>query len=114
MKLRAGPNDLLAYQTLFVSRLCTIYSNVEAGAAMFIDGLVYQPFVFGTSTDGVEWISDPVRLRHLTESMDEMPYRYYEHNTAIIVKPDGIEYWGCFAVIDDGAKMLDDLFKQGY
>ncbi len=113
--------NLKQYSNLFIQMLGSLYRNLNAQDAVFIDGLIAQAFYFGSRPD-VKWLGDGTQkaLRELIydESRDALVtvrvVRYYEGNVILIVKPDRLRYWIRSTAIRDADDTLADLRKEGW
>ncbi len=100
--------------------LGSVYTNLRVSESGFLDGLAFQAFCFGETTD-LAWPAD------WSKQLQEIIYkdhgdalrtvrilRFYERNTIILVKPDRLRYWIPSTAIRDADETLVDLQRQGY
>jgi hypothetical protein len=100
--------------------LGSVYTNLRVSESGFLDGLAFQAFCFGETTD-LTWPAD------WSKQLQEIIYqdhgdalrtvrilRFYERNTIILVKPDRLRYWIPSTAIRDADETLVDLQRQGY
>lgn len=121
LKKAAESSDLQEYSSLYVRMLGSLYRNLKAHEPVFLNGLIAQPFYFGTRPD-VSWLgSDYEKSLHRLiydnsrESLQIVRVvRYYEGNVILIVKPDRLRYWIRSTAIRDADDTLIDLRKQGW
>jgi len=118
----ADTQDLHNYAEMFVRLLGSIYGNLRASKPLFLDGLVCQPFYFGSQPD-FDWV-DKERsedLKSLIYNQDKngglrtvRVLRLYTRNMLILIKPDRLRYWITSVAIRDADETLFDLRGQGY
>ena len=122
LKTAAGIDDLLEYSGIFVRMLGSIYNNLKAVAPVFLDGLICQPFYFGTRPN-LSWVEEQKKdeLKNLIYDDETHEYlrttrvlRFYSGNVLLIVKPDRLRYWIGSTAIRDADETLVDLHRQGY
>ncbi len=121
LKKGAKPNDLQEYSSLYVRMLGSLYRNLNAHEPIFLNGIIAQPFYFGTRPD-VSWLgADREESLHrliYDESRESLRtirvVRYYEGNVILIVKPDRLRYWIRSTAIRDADDTLVDLREQGW
>jgi hypothetical protein len=117
----AEMEHLREYSRLFRHLLGSVYDNLKADEAVFLDGLICQPFYFG------ERPSAPWLTGGSTDALRELVYhqnhehlrtvrvlRFYVENALLIVKPDRLRYWIRSTAIRDADETLVDLRQQGY
>jgi type I restriction-modification system DNA methylase subunit len=118
----ATENDTQSYAKLFVKMLGTIYDNLKASKAIFLDGLICQPFYFGDrpnlscieqqDTEGLKKLIFEERNHSYLRNIRIL--RYYDKNVLLIIKPDRLRYWIRSTAIRDADETLVDLYKQGF
>lgn len=121
LRMSATRNTLEEYSQLYVRLLGTVCRNLAAHPAIFLDGLVAQPFYIGGPAD-VSWLG-----RNCEQSLRQLIYdqsraslltvrvvRYYEGNVILIVKPERLRYWIPSTAIRDADDTLIDLRRQGW
>jgi N-6 DNA Methylase len=121
LKKSAKLNDLMAYSSLYVRMLGSLYRDLQAHEPIFLNGLIAQPFYFGPRPD-VSWLGqgceDFLHQLIYDESRESLRtvrvVRYYEGNVVLIVKPDRLRYWICSTAIRDADDTLVDLRQQGW
>ncbi|MBI3821563.1 MAG: N-6 DNA methylase [Planctomycetes bacterium] len=117
----AGTNELHEFSSLYVRMLGSLYRNLNAHEPIFLNGLIAQPFYFGTRPD-VSWLGrdceESLRRLIYDESRESLRtvrvVRYYEGNVILIVKPDRLRYWIRSTAIRDADDTLIDLREQGW
>jgi len=109
-----------SYANTFVRLLGSVYSNLRADRCGVADGMAYQAFTFGKTSE-LDWPSDwSDHLRKLLFKHDSAALRthrivrFYEGNTLIIVKPDRMRDWIPSTAIRDADETLVDLQEQGF
>lgn len=109
-----------AYSDTFVRLLGSVYSNLRKGRSDVADGIAYQSFIFGKSSD-LDWPDDwAAHLKKLIIKKSGAAFRtnriirFYEANTLIIVKPDRMRNWIRSTAIRDADETLVDLQEQGF
>lgn len=109
-----------AYSDTFVRLLGSVYSNLRTGHSGVADGIAYQSFIFGKSSE-LEWPDDwAAHLKKLIIKKSGAAFRtnriirFYEANTFIIVKPDRMRNWIPSTAIRDADETLVDLQEQGF
>lgn len=109
-----------SYATTFVRLLGSVYSNLRADRSGIADGMAYQAFTFGKTSE-LDWPGDwSDHLRKLLFKYDSAALRthrivrFYEGNTLIIVKPDRMRDWIPSTAIRDADETLVDLQEQGF
>ena len=118
---RPATNEVLqTYANLFVELLGTVYPNLRPAKLGTLDGLAYQAFCFGKTSE-LDWPADwsePLRkviyFRHGAALRTVRVLRFYEANTIVIVKPDRLRYWIRSTAIRDADETLVDLQRQGF
>lgn len=112
--------DFKTYANTFVRLMGSVYSNLKAGKNGFADGMAYQAFTFGKTSD-LDWPGDwSEHLKELIFKHDSTALRtqrigrFYEGNTLIIVKPDRLRNWIPSTAIRDADETLVDLQQQGF
>ena len=121
LKQKAKLKEIEAYSTLLVRMLGSIYSNLKAGEPVFLNGLIAQPFFFGTKPE-VSWLgkgSEEALQRLVYDNSRESlrlvrVVRFYDENVILIVKPDRLRYWIQSTAIRDADDTLADLRQQGW
>ena len=121
LKKAARSSDLQEYSSLYVRMLGSLYRNLKAHEPVLLNGLIAQPFYFGTRPD-VSWLGSGCE-----ESLHRLIYdesreslrsvrvvRYKEGNVILIVKPDRLRYWIRSTAIRDADDTLIDLGEQGW
>jgi methylase of polypeptide subunit release factors len=112
---------VLDYGALLRRMLASVYQNLVVGAPIFLDGLICQPFYFGTPPD-----DDIVKQKH-GETLRSLIYdkhheslrtvrmlRIYVDNVMLVVKPDRLRFWIGSAAIRDADETIMSLRDQGY
>ena len=120
LRERVSTDSLQRYANAFIKMLGTVYSNLRESRSGVLNGLAFQAFCFGESSQ-IEW-SDRWR-----QALEEVVYqnrggalrtvrvlRFYEQNTMILVKLDRLRYWIPSTAIEMLTETLADLQKQGY
>ncbi|NQU06259.1 MAG: N-6 DNA methylase [Calditrichaeota bacterium] len=122
LKKAATPYDTQKYAELFVKMLGTIYDNLQASDAIFLKGLICQPFYFGERPN-LSWVEqqDTKKLKKLIYKEENHGFlrnirilRYYDKNVLLLIKPDRLRYWIRSTAIRDADEALIDLNKQGF
>jgi hypothetical protein len=122
LRNRANANDLQSYADFYRRMLGTVYTNLKAGEAIPLNGLICQPFYFGARPT-VAWLEDAECQAHLEglvyaqhqESLRTVRMvRFYDENVVFIVKPDRLRYWIRSTAIRDADETLVDLRQQGW
>ncbi len=114
--------DLNEYSTMFIRLLGSVYESLKASSPLFFNGLICQPFYFGSSPD-IPWLQEksPEELKGLI--YDEQKHKrlrtarilcFYSKNVILIIKPDRLRYWIKSSAIRDADETLVDLRIQGY
>ena len=119
LNLGANTDHVLAYASLYLRMLGSLYGNLKAADHVRLNGLIAQPFYFGQSPD-VSWLGDDCEdalNRLVYEKTSETPrtvrvVRYREGNVILIVKPDRLRYWIRSTAIRDADDTLIDLREQ--
>ncbi len=130
--VRLGQNSVLlqqsataetvqAYTKLFCQMLGSVYDTLQAGAPVFLDGLICQPFYFG------EKPKDDVVVRSQGEALRSLIYHkhheslrtvrllhFYVDNIMLVVKPDRLRFWIPSTAIRDADETVISLQEQGY
>ncbi|MGD9661220.1 MAG: class I SAM-dependent DNA methyltransferase [Porticoccaceae bacterium] len=108
------------YSNTFVRLLGSIYSNLHAERNGTADGVAYQAFTFGKTSE-LDWPDDwSEHLRTLLFKHDAAAFRtnrivrFYEGNTLIIIKPDRLRHWIPSTAIRDADETLVELQQQGF
>jgi len=121
LKRDAGLEDLQRYAGLFCRLLGSVYENLRADEAVFLDGLICQPFYFGKrpksawlTEDSREALHDLIYHQHYESLRTVRVLRFYSENVLLIVKPDRLRYWIRSTAIRDADEALVDLREQGY
>jgi hypothetical protein len=117
----ATEKTLQGYRTLFCKLLRSVYQNLQAGAPVFLDGLICQPFYFG------ERPTDDVVARGQGKALHSLIYhkhheslrtvrllRFYVDNVMLIVKPERLRFWIPSTAIRDADETIVSLREQGY
>ncbi len=117
----ARPKHVVDYAKVFCRLLTSVYSNLRSSDAMFLNGLICQPFYFGTSpplTAIAEMCDEYLASLIYDESHSSFRtirlVRYYADNVLLIVKPDRLRYWLRSTAIRDADETILDLKTQGY
>jgi hypothetical protein len=122
LQCAAQAEDLHEYSGTFVRMLSSVYSNIQAGNPVLLNGLACQPFYFGDRPD-LSWLNGEdaeSNLRDLVyyKSHDRLQtirvFRFYSDNVMLMIKPDRLRYWIRSTAIRDADETLVDLRKQGY
>ncbi|WP_437491614.1 N-6 DNA methylase [Sorangium sp. So ce1014] len=121
LKEQATRKDLARYAVTFRRLLGTVYDNLRAGPAVFIDGLICQSFHFGEKPEGVAFGDELVKDLHRLiywETGGTMrtvrSLRFYVDNVLHIIKPDRRRYWIRSTAVRDADETLFDLREQGF
>lgn len=108
------------YAKTFVQLLGSVYSNLRVDRYGVADGMAYQAFTFGKTSE-LDWPNNwSETLRELLFKHDSAALRthrivrFYEGNTLIIVKPDRMRDWIPSTAIRDADETLVDLQEQGF
>ena len=108
------------YSKTFIRLLGSVYSNLRVGCSGKEDGLAYQSFIFGETSE-LDWPENWTEpLRKILFKNDSAALRthrivrFYEKNTLIIVKPDRLRNWIASTAIRDADETLEDLREQGF
>jgi len=118
----AHTDDLYEYSRTFVRMLGSVYTNIQVGNPVLLNGLACQPFYFGDRPD-LSWLNGEdaeSNLRDLVyyKSHDRLQtirvFRFYSDNVMLMVKPDRLRYWIRSTAIRDADETLVDLREQGY
>jgi hypothetical protein len=121
LKNSADANTLREYASLYCRLLGSLYDNLRSSEAVFLDGLICQPFFFGDEP-AIEWLG-PDCQEQLTALVFEQTLpslrtvrvvRFYHENVILIVKPDRLRYWIRSTAIRDTDDTLTELRDQGY
>ncbi|MBF4482106.1 HsdM family class I SAM-dependent methyltransferase [Dehalococcoides mccartyi] len=122
LKRAANSNDLQDYAELFTRMLKSVYSNLQVGNPIFVDGLICQPFYFGERPDS-SWLTEQqdIGLRKLIYDDEKHSFlrtvrilRLYSENLLLLIKPDRLRYWIRSAAVRDADETIVDLNRQGY
>ncbi|MCG7851052.1 MAG: hypothetical protein MIO92_00865, partial [Methanosarcinaceae archaeon] len=121
LKTAADINDLRKYSSMFIRMLGSIYDNLQASDAVFLNGLTCQPFYFGERPN-LRWLTehpeDELRKLIYRENHEHLRtvrlLRLYSENVLLLVKPDRLRYWIGSTAIRDADETLLDLRRQGY
>jgi hypothetical protein len=122
LKREAEAEDLEKYSRLFIRMLGSVYDNLRSSDPVFLDGLICQPFYFG-SRPNLAWLSsnaqDDLRIliydeERLASLRTVRVLRFYSENVLLLVKPDRLRYWIRSTAIRDADETLVDLRRQGY
>lgn len=118
----ADANDLNEYASLYCRLLGSLYDNLRPCDAVFLDGLICQPFYFGDEP-AIGWLGPGCteQLRSLVFEDGTLPtlrtvrvVRFYHENVVFIIKPDRLRYWIRSTAIRDADDTLTELRHQGY
>ena len=117
----AGEADLDKYSALFVRLLGSLYRDLKSHPPIFLNGLIAQPFYFGSAPD-VLWLG-----RDSEGSLHKLVYdqsgdmlrtvrvvRHYDGNVILVVKPDRLRYWIRSTAVWDADETLGNLREQGW
>lgn len=114
------PSLFDAYSHTFVKLLGSIYKNLCPGRRGVQDGMAYQAFTFGKSSD-LDWPEDwSEHLRSILINQSAAALRtnriirFYQANTLIIVKSNRKRNWLASTAIRDADETLIDLQEQGF
>lgn len=118
---RADSAQIVDYSALFCRMLGSIYRNLKSSDPVFLNGLIAQPFYFGSKPD-VSWLAEGCEdaisrlvYHQCGESLRTVRVvRIYESNVLLIVKPDRLRYWIPSTAIRDADETLVDLRQQGW
>jgi hypothetical protein len=121
LKKSADPIALHKYASLYCRLLGSLYGNLRPGAAIFLEGLICQPFFFGDKST-IEWLGpnceDQLTALVFEQTLDTLRtvrvVRFYHENVIFIVKPDRLRYWIRSTAIRDADDTLTELRQQGY
>jgi hypothetical protein len=120
LKERVTTTRLKDYAQIFVEMLGSVYRNLREANSGLLDGLAFQAFCFGRTSE-LNWPADwstslrqIVYLQHGDALRTVRVLRFYERNTILIVKPDRLRYWIPSTAVRDADETLIDLRKQGY
>jgi len=120
LKEQVTKKYLREFSEVFVKMLGSVYTNLRVSESGFLDGLAFQAFCFGETTD-LAWPADwskPLQEIIYQDHGDALRtvriLRFYERNTIILVKPDRLRYWIPSTAIRDADETLVDLQRQGY
>jgi hypothetical protein len=118
----ADPDVLHGYAETFVKMLGSVYTNIQTGDPVLLNGLACQPFYFGERPD-LSWLNredaepnlrDLIYLKHHDHLQTIRVFRFYSDNIMLMVKPDRLRYWIRSTAIRDADETLVDLREQGY
>jgi len=118
----ANKEDLKTYSDMFIRMLGYVYNNLKASEPFFLNGLICQPFFFGTEPN-LSWLkeSSTDELRELIYKDDMHKclrsvrlLRLYIENVMLLIKPDRLRYWIRSIAIRDADETIIDLRQQGY
>jgi len=121
LKKAADSCTLSEYASLYCRLLGSLYDNLQPSEAVFLDGLICQPFFFGDKP-AIEWLG-PDCAEHLTALVFEQTLptlrtvrvvRFYHENVIFIIKPGRLRYWIRSTAIRDADDTLTELRQQGY
>jgi hypothetical protein len=108
------------YCATFLRLLGSIYENLRIGRFGKSDGLAYQAFTFGETSE-LDWSGDwSAQLKSILIKQNGAALRthriirFYEKNTLVIVKPDRVRNWIASTAIRDADETLEDLREQGF
>ena len=121
LRRSAGTDDLREYSALFCRLLGSVYDNLRAAEAVFLNGLICQPFYFGKRPKSA-WLTeksgkalhDLIYHQHYESLRTVRVLRFYSENVLLLVKPDRLRYWIRSTAIHDADETLVDLHQQGY
>lgn len=120
LRERVTAESLRRFSQVFVRMLGSIYTNLQVSQSGLLDGLAFQAFCFGESSD-LGWPSDwsemlqkVIYQEHGDALRSVRILRFYDRNTIILVKPDRLRYWIPSTAIRDADETLIDLQRQGY
>ncbi len=108
------------YAKVFVRLLGSVYRNLRAAGSGIANGLAYQAFCFGESSeldwpeDWSEYLQNVVFVQHQEALQTARVVRFYEQNTIVIIKPDRLRHWIRSTAIRDADETLVDLQAQGF
>lgn len=121
LKEAANMEDLRTYAGLFCRLLGSVYENLNADEATYLNGLICQRFYFGKRPRSASLTENSAEALH-----DLIYHQQYEHlrtvrvvwfnseNVLLVVKPDRLRYWIRSTAIRDADETLVDLRQQGY
>jgi hypothetical protein len=121
LKKAANEKSMTEYAKLYCRMLGSLYDNLRPSEAVFLDGLICQPFYFGQEP-AIKWLG-PDCEKQLMSLMFERTLsslrtirvvRFYHENVIFIVKPDRLRYWIRSTAIRDADDTLTELRQQGY
>ncbi|PXA04004.1 hypothetical protein DDZ13_08135 [Coraliomargarita sinensis] len=108
------------YSKTFTHLIGSIYRNIRVGKFGRMDGLAFQAFTFGDSSE-LDWPDDwSSHLKSILIKKNGAALRthriirFYEKNTLVIVKPDRVRNWIASTAIRDADETLEDLREQGF
>ena len=117
----ANMENQRTYAALFCRLLGSVYDNLRADEAVFLDGLICQPFYFGEqprsarlTENSREALHELIYDQHYESLRTVRVLRFYSENMLLIVKPDRLRYWIRSTAIRDADETLVDLRQQGY
>lgn len=121
LRRRASSAPMDEYASLFCRMLGSIYRNLKSDDPVYLNGLIAQPFYFGSKPE-VSWLADGCEdavsrlvYHQCGESLRTVRVvRIYESNVLLIVKPDRLRYWIPSTAIRDADETLVDLRQQGW
>lgn len=121
LKKAAKSNEVGEYSALYCRMLGSLYRGLKAHEPVFLNGLLAQPFFFGSRPE-VSWLGkgceEALHRLIYDESQESLRtvrvVRYYEGNVILIVKPDRLRYWIPSTAIRDADDTLIELRQQGW
>jgi hypothetical protein len=122
LQYAAEMDDLHRYSETLVRMLVSVYTNIQAGNPVLLNGLACQPFYFGERSN-LSWLSGEDAESSLRDLIYDKGrerlqtirvFRLYLDNAMLVVKPDRLRYWIRSTAIRDADETLVDLREQGY
>lgn len=116
----ADEQMLESYSAIFVRLLGSVYTNLRPGKWGVADGIAYQSFTFGDSSElgwPDDWAGNLKQLLTKNRGVALRTHRiirFYEANTMIILKTNRMRNWIPSTAIRDADETLVDLQKQGF
>src|SRR5262249_21924175 len=100
LKMAADTDSLRQYALLYCRLLGSLYDHLRSSDAVFLDGLICQPFFFGDAP-AIKWLGpdceEQLKTLVFQESFSSLRtvrvVRFYHENLIFIVKPDRLRYW---------------------
>lgn len=108
------------YEEVFVKMLGSVYTNLRVGKNGSFDGVRYQAFTFGQTSD-LDWTEDvPTWLseiarenQHILEGAQHTHYQF-GGNTLVVIKKDNANCWTAASAIYNADEVLSHMVEMGF